>query len=108
MSIEASLRDLAGRWAAVPAGESANFPLYIRDLTDALGVGPPQPRGSGYEFEYPVKVMSRGGTQLSPLPGAVSGHPKLRRAERSGGDRDDRGPGSCTGGNRPADAERGG
>ncbi len=63
MSIEASLRALAGKWAAVPAGESANFPLYIRDLTDALGVPPPPPRGSGYELEYPVKVMSRGGTQ---------------------------------------------
>ncbi|MDQ3556445.1 MAG: class I SAM-dependent DNA methyltransferase, partial [Gemmatimonadota bacterium] len=55
----APLRALAERWAAVPAGERANYQLYLRDLADALGVTPPQPRGSGFEFEYPLPVTDR-------------------------------------------------
>lgn len=50
MSIEARLRALAARWADVPAGESANFPPYITELTQGLEVEPPRPRGSGYEL----------------------------------------------------------
>lgn len=53
------LRDLAAKWADVPAGERANYQLYLSDLADALGVARPQPRGSGYEFEYPLPVMDR-------------------------------------------------
>lgn len=53
------LRTLAEKWAAVPAGERANYQLYLRDLADALGVTPPQPRGSDFEFEYPLPVTDR-------------------------------------------------
>jgi hypothetical protein len=53
------LRALAAKWADVPAGERANYQLYLSDLADALGVARPQPRGSGYEFEYPLPVMDR-------------------------------------------------
>ena len=61
MSIENQLRDLAARWADVPAGERANAQLYLSE--QALKVEPPQPRGSGYEFELPVKVVSRDGKE---------------------------------------------
>lgn len=53
------LRALAAKWADVPAGERANYQLYLSDLTEALGVSRPQPRGSGYEFEYPLPVVDR-------------------------------------------------
>jgi hypothetical protein len=53
------LRALAAKWADVPAGERANYQIYLSDLADALGVARPQPRGSGYEFEYPLPVMDR-------------------------------------------------
>jgi len=52
-------RALAAKWADIPAGERANYQLYLCDLADALGVARPQPRGSGYEFEYPLPVMDR-------------------------------------------------
>jgi hypothetical protein len=63
MSIDRQLRDLAARWADVPAGERANAQLYLAELALALDVEPPQPRGSGYEFELPVKVVSRDGKE---------------------------------------------
>jgi hypothetical protein len=63
MSIDQQLRDLAARWADVPAGERANAQLYLSELAQALEVEPPQPRGSGYEFELPVKVVSRDGKE---------------------------------------------
>jgi hypothetical protein len=49
-----ALRALAEKWDAVPAAERANYQLYLTELCDALGVTRPQPRGSGYEFEFPV------------------------------------------------------
>ncbi len=58
-----ALADLAARWADVPAGERANAQLYLAELTRALDLDPPQPRGSGYEFEFPVKVVSRDGRE---------------------------------------------
>ncbi len=63
MPIDRQLRDLAARWAEVPAGERANAQLYLTQLAQALEVEPPQPRGSGYEFELPVKVVSRDGKE---------------------------------------------
>ena len=53
------LRALAAKWAGVPAGEQANAQSYLHDFTEALGVQTPQPRGSGYEFEYHVQVIDR-------------------------------------------------
>jgi hypothetical protein len=63
MPIDQNLRDLAARWEHVPAGERANAQLYLSELARALEVEPPQPRGSGYEFELPVKVVSRDGKE---------------------------------------------
>ncbi len=54
-----ALRALAERWANVPAAERANYQLYIIEFCNALGVTPPQPRGSGYEFEFPVTATDR-------------------------------------------------
>ncbi|HEX2188061.1 MAG TPA: DNA methyltransferase, partial [Longimicrobiaceae bacterium] len=53
------LRALNEKWADVPAGERANLQSYLIELTDALGVTQPQPRGSGYEFEYAVPTTDR-------------------------------------------------
>ena len=54
-----ALRALADRWQAVPAAERANFQSYAIELCDALGIARPQPRGSGYEFEFPVTTTDR-------------------------------------------------
>ncbi|MBB4638511.1 hypothetical protein FHS01_004572 [Longimicrobium terrae] len=53
------LRALAEKWDAVPAAERANFQSYATEFCAALGVALPQPRGSGYEFEYPVTTTDR-------------------------------------------------
>ncbi len=42
-----------------PAAERANFQSYVTELCEALGVSRPRPRGSGYEFEYPVTTTDR-------------------------------------------------
>ncbi len=60
-----ALRDLATRWSAASAGERANAQLYLTELTEALGVERPRPRGAGYEFEHPVRVGRRDGTETT-------------------------------------------
>lgn len=54
-----ALRALAEKWDAVPAAERANYQLYLTDLAHALDVVAPQPRGSGYEFDFPVQTTNR-------------------------------------------------
>lgn len=54
-----ALRALAEKWDAVPAAERANFQSYATEFCAALGVELPRPRGSGYEFEYPVTTTDR-------------------------------------------------
>jgi hypothetical protein len=58
-----ALRALRDRWAGVPAAERANSQTYISELCAALGVPVPQPAGSGYEYELPVKLITRDGTE---------------------------------------------
>ncbi|HEX8358864.1 MAG TPA: DNA methyltransferase [Longimicrobium sp.] len=60
-----ALRALAEKWADVPAGELANSQSYLSDLATALGVAPPRPRGTGYEFEYTLPVLDRSGRSVS-------------------------------------------
>ena len=60
-----ALRALRDRWAGVPAAERANAQSYLRDLCEALGVPAPLPAGSGYEFELPVKLVTRDGTETN-------------------------------------------
>src|SRR5436309_500899 len=57
------LRDLANRWTNVEAAERANFQSYFKELCAALGVEPPRPAGTGYQFEFPIKVVARDGTE---------------------------------------------
>lgn len=61
--IPTTLGELTERWAPARAAERANFQSYLIELCHALGVEPPRPAGSGYEFEYPVTVVSRDGTE---------------------------------------------
>ena len=63
MTVHSKLKTLAEQWADVPAAERANFQSYLIRLCEALGVEPPRPAGSGYEFEYPVKVVNRDGSE---------------------------------------------
>lgn len=63
MSVQVELRDLSERWSEVDAGERSNFQLYLTELTEALQVSRPQPKGSGYEFEFPVRVVEPDGTE---------------------------------------------
>ena len=60
-----TLAELVERWSAADPSERANYQLYISELCDALGVARPQPAGSGYQFEYPVKVVNRDGTETT-------------------------------------------
>jgi hypothetical protein len=57
---QAALRALAERWAGVKSAERANAQTYLRELCEALGVEPPRPAGSGYEFELAIKVPEKG------------------------------------------------
>lgn len=63
--VAAALEKLARRWASAQPRERANYQLYIGELCEALGVERPRPAGSGYEFEFPVKVIARDGTESS-------------------------------------------
>lgn len=60
-----ALTALAERWGEAQAGERANFHSYLIELCEALGVERPGPRGSGYEFELPVKVITRDGVETT-------------------------------------------
>ena len=64
-SPEIALRALRDRWADTKAAERANAQSYLRELCEALGVPTPQPAGSGYEFELPVKLVTRDGTEAN-------------------------------------------
>lgn len=63
MCATTGLQALADRWAGVKAAEQANLQSYVIELCGALGVEPPRPAGSGYEFELPVRVVNRDGTE---------------------------------------------
>ena len=56
-------RALADRWAVAKPAERANAQSYIIELCDALAVEPPRPAGSGYEFEFAIKLTTRDGTE---------------------------------------------
>jgi hypothetical protein len=62
MTVEQNLQALAGKWAGVPAGERANYQMYLTELAEALDVPRPQPRGSGYEFEYGISEVNANGS----------------------------------------------
>lgn len=59
----AALRALRDRWADSKAAERSNAQSYLREFCLALGVPEPLPAGSGYEFELPVKLITRDGTE---------------------------------------------
>ena len=61
----AKLAQLTDRWSSARAAERANFQSYIIELCEALEVERPRPAGSGYEFEYPVRVINRDGTEAT-------------------------------------------
>lgn len=73
MPIEA-LRALAERWAAAQPAERANAHMYIIELCAALDVDPPLPAGSGYEFEFPIKVVARDGTESTNFVDCYKAH----------------------------------
>jgi hypothetical protein len=58
-----ALRELAERWAGAKPAERANFQSYLNELCGALGVEPPRPAGTGYQFEFPIRVVARDGTE---------------------------------------------
>lgn len=62
MSTEARLHELAERWSVAEPAERSNAQLYVTELCEALGVERPRPRGAGYEFEHPVRVVLRDGS----------------------------------------------
>ncbi len=65
MTVQAKLKALEERWAGARPAERANAQSYLRELAEALNVEVPRPAGSGYEFEYAVRVVGRDGTQTT-------------------------------------------
>lgn len=63
MPVETRLKALAERWQNAERGERSNAQLYLTELCEALGVEKPRPRGSGYEFEHPVRIVRRDGSE---------------------------------------------
>jgi hypothetical protein len=63
MTLAAPLKALSERWSTAKPAERANAQTYVSELCEALGVEPPRPAGSGYEFELPVKLIARDGTE---------------------------------------------
>jgi hypothetical protein len=61
----AALRALAERWTDAEAAERANFQTYLHELCEALGVERPGPAGSGYQFELPIKVITKDGLETT-------------------------------------------
>jgi hypothetical protein len=59
-----ALSALRERWGAAKPAERANAQSYLRELCEALSVPTPLPAGSGYEFELPVKLVTRDGTEV--------------------------------------------
>lgn len=67
MTDDVSLRlaELADKWRDAKASERANFQPYMMGLTAALGVEPPGPAGTGYQFELPISVVTPQGTETT-------------------------------------------
>lgn len=65
MTIASDLERLEEEWADADVGERSNAQLYITQLTRALDVPEPQPKGSGYEFEFAVNVVEPDGTETT-------------------------------------------
>jgi len=63
MSAPVQLRELVKRWAEAAPAERANLQLYLPELCEALEVERPRPAGTGYEFEFPVRVVSSRGQE---------------------------------------------
>src|SRR5690554_830562 len=59
------LAELAERWRGAPASERANFPAYLIEFVDALGVDRPGPASSGHQFECPVTVVTQQGLETT-------------------------------------------
>jgi hypothetical protein len=71
MSVEQNLKNLAERWASVPAGERSNYQMYITELAEALDVPRPQPK-------YVAVAL---GAITSEIPqGQLIGRPRQRLA----------------------------
>ena len=85
-AITDALRKLSGRWAEAQAREHANYQLYSGELCAALGVEGPRPAGSGYEFEFPVKVINRDGKESTHFVDLYKrDHFVLEAKDREGG-----------------------
>lgn len=60
-----TLAQLTERWKDAPPAERANFQSYVIHLCEALGVEPPGRAESGYEFERPIRITERDGTETT-------------------------------------------
>ena len=82
---------LADRWATARPAERANAQSYVIELCRALDVDPPAPAGSGYEFEYAIKVVARDGTEATNFVDCYKArHFALEAKDQEPGGSDDR------------------
>ncbi len=85
------LAALTDRWAAAKPAERANAQSYIIELCHALGVEPPAPAGSGYEFELAINVVARDGTETTNFVDCYKAdHFALEAKDQAAGIPDDR------------------
>src|SRR3990172_767046 len=58
------LKALRERWSGAQANERANFQPYLIDLCNTLEVERPGPAGSGFQFELPIRLITREGVEV--------------------------------------------
>ncbi|MDZ4258156.1 MAG: type IIL restriction-modification enzyme MmeI [Gemmatimonadales bacterium] len=59
------LRALADAWTGTPISERSAFQTWLLAFCDALGVPGPNPPSPDYQFELPVRVINRDGTETT-------------------------------------------
>lgn len=90
-SMPTPLSALAERWSQAKPAERANAQSYLIELCHALGVEPPRPAGTGYEFEFPIRVVARDGAETVNFVDCYkAGHFALEAKDQEPGTSEDR------------------
>lgn len=77
------------RWQDAATSERSNSQLFLTELCAALEVEPPRPRGTGYEFEFPVRMYDRDGKEtLNYIDLYKAGHFALESKDKRDGPND--------------------
>lgn len=64
-TIAPRVKTMMARWAGNSSSERASLQSFVLELCSALGVAPPIPPAEDYQFEFPVRVVDRDGTETT-------------------------------------------